>query len=244
MQETMFQSLGREDPLGKGIATQSSIRAHGLRSPMGYSPSGRTWLKWLSMHACTHNPTMIILFAWKAGARERTWEGGILPVADRLWKPLMQGAWSIRCTTAFENLKALLACHVWSKCQKHLSCVGMDGMQLQLANLWKWTLLRSHTNTLDRPFCITWNQLSSKIRMHEDAWSWLHRMETANRLHYWEVSPSWSFVPGLQLINECFLLPSRWTHELPSLSFQRAWAAVLSSNHGTRFILFRLRNLS
>jgi len=44
------------------------------------------------MHACTHNPTMIILFAWKAGARERTWEGGILPVADRLWKPLMQGA--------------------------------------------------------------------------------------------------------------------------------------------------------
>ena len=44
MQETWVQSLGREDPLEKGMATQSSILVrefHGQRSLACYSPWGR-----------------------------------------------------------------------------------------------------------------------------------------------------------------------------------------------------------
>ena len=44
MQETQFQSLGREDPLEKEMATHSSVLAwkiHGRRSLVGYSPWGR-----------------------------------------------------------------------------------------------------------------------------------------------------------------------------------------------------------
>ena len=42
MQETQVRSLGREDPLEKGMATHSSIlagKSHGQRSLVGYSPS-------------------------------------------------------------------------------------------------------------------------------------------------------------------------------------------------------------
>ena len=41
MQETWVQSLGREDPLGKGMATHSSILACKIprtEEPVGYSP--------------------------------------------------------------------------------------------------------------------------------------------------------------------------------------------------------------
>ena len=44
VQENQVQSLGREDPLEKGMATHSSIlawRIHGQRSLAGYSPWGR-----------------------------------------------------------------------------------------------------------------------------------------------------------------------------------------------------------
>ena len=44
MQVTWVQSLGREDPLEKEMATHSSIPAgesHGQRSLAGYSPWGR-----------------------------------------------------------------------------------------------------------------------------------------------------------------------------------------------------------
>ena len=43
MQETRIPSLGREDPLEKGMATHSSIpawKSHGQRSLAGYSPWG------------------------------------------------------------------------------------------------------------------------------------------------------------------------------------------------------------
>ena len=43
MQETWVPSLGRKDPLEKGVATQSSIlawRIHGQRSLVGYSSWG------------------------------------------------------------------------------------------------------------------------------------------------------------------------------------------------------------
>ena len=43
MQETQIQSLGREDPLEKEMATHSSILAweiQGQRSLVGYSPEG------------------------------------------------------------------------------------------------------------------------------------------------------------------------------------------------------------
>ena len=43
MQETQVQSLGREDPLEKEMATHSSVLAweiHGQRSLVGYSPQG------------------------------------------------------------------------------------------------------------------------------------------------------------------------------------------------------------
>ena len=42
-QETRVQSLGQEDPLGKEMATRSSILGwefHGQRSLAGYSPLG------------------------------------------------------------------------------------------------------------------------------------------------------------------------------------------------------------
>ena len=41
MQETLVEPLGWEDPLGKGMATLSSIlagKSHGQRSLAGYSP--------------------------------------------------------------------------------------------------------------------------------------------------------------------------------------------------------------
>ena len=44
MQVTRVLFLGREDPLGKEMATHSSIlpgEFHGLRSLVGYSPLGR-----------------------------------------------------------------------------------------------------------------------------------------------------------------------------------------------------------
>ena len=44
MQETPVESLGWEDPLGKGMATLSSIlarKSHGQRSLADYSPWGR-----------------------------------------------------------------------------------------------------------------------------------------------------------------------------------------------------------
>ena len=40
MQETRVQSLGQEDTLEKGMATHSSILAHGQRSLVSYSPWG------------------------------------------------------------------------------------------------------------------------------------------------------------------------------------------------------------
>ena len=43
MQETQVQYLGREDPLGKKMATQSSVLSgqfHGQRTLAGYSPGG------------------------------------------------------------------------------------------------------------------------------------------------------------------------------------------------------------
>ena len=44
MQKTQIQSLGQEDPLGKGMATHSSIlswKFHGQRSLVGCSPWDR-----------------------------------------------------------------------------------------------------------------------------------------------------------------------------------------------------------
>ena len=38
IQETWVHSLRQEDPLEKGMATHSSILAHGQRSQAGYSP--------------------------------------------------------------------------------------------------------------------------------------------------------------------------------------------------------------
>ena len=58
--ETWIQSLGREDPLEKGIATHSSILA--WRIPWTEGPGwatihrvakNQTWLKWLSMQTFT-----------------------------------------------------------------------------------------------------------------------------------------------------------------------------------------------
>ena len=43
VQDTWVQSLGWEDPLGKGMATHSTVlteESHGQRSLMGYSPWG------------------------------------------------------------------------------------------------------------------------------------------------------------------------------------------------------------
>ena len=45
MEETRVQSLDREDPLEKGMATHSPVflpgKSHGQRSQTGYSPRGR-----------------------------------------------------------------------------------------------------------------------------------------------------------------------------------------------------------
>ena len=58
MQETQVQSLGREDPLEKGMAIHSSVLAWGIpwtEESAGYSPWGRKELdttEQLSTHAC------------------------------------------------------------------------------------------------------------------------------------------------------------------------------------------------
>ena len=59
MQETWVRSLGQKDPLGKGMATHSSILT--WRIPWTEEPGGllsmgsqsQTGPKWLSIHACT-----------------------------------------------------------------------------------------------------------------------------------------------------------------------------------------------
>ena len=56
MQETRARSLGREDPLKKGMATHSSILAwrtesHGQKGPVGYSLwACKVSAEWLSTH--------------------------------------------------------------------------------------------------------------------------------------------------------------------------------------------------
>ena len=50
MQETRVQSLGREDPLEKEMATNPVFlpgKSHGQRSQAGYSPWGRKSQMWL-----------------------------------------------------------------------------------------------------------------------------------------------------------------------------------------------------
>ena len=55
MQETQVQSLGQEDPLEKGMATQSLPgEFHGQRSLAGYSPWGRKALGMTERLIYTH----------------------------------------------------------------------------------------------------------------------------------------------------------------------------------------------
>ena len=59
MQETLVQSLGRENPLEKGMATHSSILAWKIpwkRSLVGYSPWGlRVRHNWCGPFMCVHS---------------------------------------------------------------------------------------------------------------------------------------------------------------------------------------------
>ena len=55
LQETLFRSLGQEDPLEKGMATQSSILAweiYGQRSLAGYSPQVAKSRMQVTEHSC------------------------------------------------------------------------------------------------------------------------------------------------------------------------------------------------
>ena len=59
MQETRVRALGWEDPLQEGMATHSSILAQRISMDRGTwwatvhrVTKSRTWLKWLSTHAC------------------------------------------------------------------------------------------------------------------------------------------------------------------------------------------------
>ena len=42
-QETRVQPLGREDPLGEGMATHLLGKSYGQRSPAGYSLGAAEW---------------------------------------------------------------------------------------------------------------------------------------------------------------------------------------------------------
>ena len=76
MQETWVPSLGREDPLEKGMTTHSVFlpgEFHGQRSLAGYSPKGRKDLdvtEWLifsvifSYFQCGKKINKIYLFTW------------------------------------------------------------------------------------------------------------------------------------------------------------------------------------
>ena len=58
----LIQSLGREDPLEKDMATHSSVlagKSHGQRSLVGYSPWGRKELD-TTEHACKCLPQQLI----------------------------------------------------------------------------------------------------------------------------------------------------------------------------------------
>ena len=60
MQEIWVRSLGREDPLEKEMATQSSILARRIpraEEPAGYSPWGRKELDTTQRHTHTHTHT-------------------------------------------------------------------------------------------------------------------------------------------------------------------------------------------
>ena len=65
MWETQLRSLGQEDPLGKGMATHSSILVflpgefHGQRKLMGYSPWGRKELDMTELLTHTHTHTRV-----------------------------------------------------------------------------------------------------------------------------------------------------------------------------------------
>ena len=69
IQETQVQSLGWEDPLEKGMATDSSILA--WRIPWTKEPSelqstapqrvGQDSINIAHMYACTHNPVSILI---------------------------------------------------------------------------------------------------------------------------------------------------------------------------------------
>ena len=65
MWETQLRSLGQEDPLGKGMATHSSILVflpgefHGQRKLMGYNPWGRKELDMTELLTHTHTHTRV-----------------------------------------------------------------------------------------------------------------------------------------------------------------------------------------
>ena len=73
MQETLVQSLGREDPQEKGIATHSSIwpgEFHGQRSLAGYSPQDWEELgmrELLSTHTITFPTYTKLKHRWSRG---------------------------------------------------------------------------------------------------------------------------------------------------------------------------------
>ena len=81
MQEMQFCSLGREEPLEKGMATHSSIldrKSHGRRSLVGDNPWGRkewTTSEWLNNWTCLVNEFWVeVTFPFRAGATDHQHE--------------------------------------------------------------------------------------------------------------------------------------------------------------------------
>lgn len=91
-----------------------------------------------------------------------------------------------------------------------------DGRRSAAAACHGSQLCRGPANTHNRPFCVVWNQLSSKSRIQPEALSRLSRMDTNL-----EVSPSRSSVPRTQLTEGWLILPSRGTSKLTLLIFRK-----------------------
>lgn len=85
----------------------------------------------------------------------------------------------------------------------------------------KSQLCQGPTNTLNTPF---FGMESAPLQDQNADGGWIMALQKGccHQLYYNKVSPSWSFVPGTQLTQSCFISPSRETCQLPIVVFRKS----------------------
>ena len=143
MQETWVQSLGWEDPLEKGMATQSRIfpgESHGQRSLAGYSPRG--WeesdtTERLSTHTHVVDLQRCVSFCCTAKWISYTYTCMNLFKFLFLYKSLQSTEWSSLCCTT-DN--------IWYHLYGYLK---MESKKWNLNKWYKWTYLQNRNRVTD-----------------------------------------------------------------------------------------------